>query len=121
VNAIARAFDAYLLLPGDGDPMDNEELRKMACVADVHTNGFDGTVLEAASGVPRAVYVFVNDKYGGARVTKGYVFSYYEFEKPASERMTDEDWKALVYDESRADELESLRPDWHEEFLRNTR
>jgi hypothetical protein len=121
VKQIARAFDAYLMLPGFGFPMDNEELRKMACVADVHTNGWDKTVLEAAVGAPRAIYVFANDRAGGARVTKGYVFSYYEFEKPMTERMTDEEWKATVYDPTRAKELESLRPDWHGEFLRNTR
>jgi hypothetical protein len=128
IKQIARGFDEYLMLPDQGLPWDNDELReraielrKMACVADVHTNGFDKTVLEAAVGVPRAIYVFANDRAGGARVTRGYVFSYYEFEKPMTERMTDEEWRAMVYDPSRAEELESLRPDWHEEFLKNTR
>ncbi|MDL2263979.1 DUF3160 domain-containing protein [Synergistaceae bacterium OttesenSCG-928-I11] len=120
IKEIARAFDAFLLLPGDGFPMDDGELRKMACVADVATNGWDGTVLEAASGAPRAIYVYVNDKSGGARVTKGYVFSYYEFERPMSERMTDEEWKAIVYAPDRADELERLRPGWHDKFMKNT-
>jgi hypothetical protein len=120
IKQTARAFDAFLLLPGFGFPMNNEELRKMACVADVHTNGFDGTVLETGIGTPRAIYVFANDKSGGARMTKGYVFSYYEFEKPTAERMTDEEWKKIVYDPARAEELESLRPDWYGEFRKNT-
>jgi hypothetical protein len=122
IKETARAFDAFLLLPGDGFPMDNEELRKMACVADVATNGFDGTVLEVAVGAPRAIYVFANDKSGGARVTKGYVFSYYEFEYPMSERMTDEDWRKIVYDPDLADELEkNFRPSWYGEYKKNTR
>ncbi len=92
----------------------------MACMADVHTDGFDGEVLETAVGVPRAIYVFANDQSGGARVTKGYVFSYYEFAQPMTKRMTDEDWRAIVYDPARADELEGFRPSWHEEFKKNT-
>jgi hypothetical protein len=121
IKETTRAFDAFLLLPGSGFPMENAELRKMACVADVATNGWDRTVLEAASGAPRAIYVFVDDRSGGARVTKGYVFSYYEFERPMDRRMTDEEWKTLVYDPARAEELEVLRPRWHEEFRTNTR
>jgi hypothetical protein len=122
IKETARAFDAGLLLPmrDPGYAMDDGELRKMAVVADVATNGIDGTVLEAASGVPRAIYVFANDQSGGARVTKGYVFSYYEFEYPMSGRMTDEEWRAIVYDPNRADELEKFRPSWYGEFKKNT-
>ena len=58
--------------------------------------------------------------FGGARVTKGYVFSYYEFERPMSDRMTDEEWRAIVYDPDRADELEKYRPGWYGEFKKNT-
>ncbi|MDR1133888.1 MAG: DUF3160 domain-containing protein, partial [Synergistaceae bacterium] len=121
IKETARAFDRFLLLPGYGMLTDDGELRKMACVADTATNGWDMTVLEAASGTPRAIYVFANDKSGGARVTKGYVFSYYEFERSVSERMTDEEWKAIVYDPGRENELERLCPDWYREFKENTR
>jgi len=123
IKKTARAFDENLLFPirNAGFAMDDGEQRKMAVVADVATDGFSGRVLEAGVGVPRAIYVFANDKSGGARVTKGYVFSYYEFEYPMSKRMTDKEWRAIVYDPERADELEKFRPDWHEEFRRNTR
>jgi len=122
IKDTARAFDAPLLLPGREPDfaMAEGDLRKMACVADVATDGFEGRVLQVASGAPRAIYVFVNDRSGGARVTKGYVYSYYEFKHPMSERMTDEEWKKIVYDPDRADELEKLRPDWYGEFKKNT-
>ncbi len=122
IKETAQSFNTWLLLPGEHfeNPMDDGERRKMACMADVHTDGFDGEVLETAVGVPRAIYVFANDQSGGARVTKGYVFSYYEFAQPMTKRMTDEDWRAIVYDPARADELEGFRPSWHEEFKKNT-
>jgi len=122
IKYTAKAFDAGLLLPGleSGFVIADEDLRKMAVVADVATNGFDSTVLEVGVGTPRAIYVFANDRSGGARVTKGYVFSYYEFEHPMSKRMTDEEWRAIVYDPARADELEKFRPDWYGEFKKNT-
>ena len=123
IKETARAFDAGLLIPGRDAvfTMESAELRKMAVVADVATNGWDKTVLEAGVGVPRAIYVFANDKSGGARVAKGYVFSYYEFEHPMSKRMTDQEWREIVYDPNRAEELEKYRPEWHEEFKKNTR
>jgi hypothetical protein len=89
----------------------------MALIADVATNGWDKTALEAATGTPRKIYIFVNDKSGGARIARGFVYSYYEFERPLSEgRMTDEEWKKIVYDESRAKELEKFRPAWYGEL-----
>jgi hypothetical protein len=119
IKAIARSFRGEMLLPGigqfyGGDP---QEQLKMALIADTATNGWDETVLEAATGTPRKIIAFVNDKFGGARLARGYVHSYYEFERPLSEgRMTDEEWKKIVYDPSRSEELEKYRPAWHGEF-----
>ena len=123
IKETAKAFDAGLLLPGRNPSFaaGDAELRKMAVVADVATNGWDATVLEVGIGVPRAIYVFANDQSGGARVTKGYVFSYYEFERPMEKRMTDEEWRAIVYDAERAEELEKYRPSWYVEFREKTR
>jgi hypothetical protein len=119
IKTIARGFRGDILLPGAGQfyGENAEEQLKMALVADAATNGLDKTVLEAATGTPRKIYVFVNDKSGGARLARGYVYSYYEFERPLSEgRMTDEEWKKIVYDENRAEELERLRPAWYREL-----
>jgi hypothetical protein len=123
IKETARAFDDKLLLPVHSAVfnLDEGELRKMAIIADVATDGLFGRVLEVGVGVPRAIYVFANDQSGGARVTKGYVFSYYEFEHPVSKRMTDEEWRAIVYDPARAEELEKFRPSWHEEYKKNTK
>jgi hypothetical protein len=119
IKDIARGFWGEILLPGYGMFYGEnvEEQLKMALIADVATNGRDMTVLEAATGTPRKIYVFVNDKSGGARLARGYVYSYYEFERPLSEgRMTDEEWKKIVYDPARAEELEKYRPAWHGEL-----
>jgi hypothetical protein len=118
IKEIARGFRGDILLPGSGQFGGGaEEQLKMALVADIATNGVDGTALYAATGTPRKIYVFVNDGSGGARLARGYVYSYYEFERPLGEgRMTDEEWKKLVYDISRAEELKEYRPAWHGEL-----
>ena len=41
------------------------------------------------------------------------MFSYYTFTTPMGEkRMDDDEWKALVYDEKRQDELKTALPHW---------
>jgi hypothetical protein len=61
----------------------------------------------------------VNDASGGARITRGFIFSYYEFERPLSDgRLTDEEWKKIVYDDSRAKELEQYRPAWYQKLTK---
>lgn len=117
IKMLAGAFDARLLLPGEQIP-DNEQL-KMALVTDVATDFFTSRVLHVASGRPQRIYVFVNDASGGPRITRGYIFSFYEFIRGLGEgRMTDEEWKEIVYDDSRAKELEEFRPPWYEELYK---
>ncbi|MDR1579396.1 MAG: DUF3160 domain-containing protein [Synergistaceae bacterium] len=119
IKTLARSFRGNILLPGTGEFYGDNvyEQLKMALIADAATNGWDKTALEAATGTPRKIYVFVNDKSGGARLARGYVYSYYEFERPLSDgRMTDDEWKKIVYDEARAEELEGLRPAWYREL-----
>jgi hypothetical protein len=121
IKEIARGFRGEILLPGTGEFYgdDAREQVKMALVADVATDGISGACLEAASGTPRKIYAYVNDKSGGSRLTRGYIYSYYEFERSLSEgRMTDEEWKEIVYCEDRAEELERYRPAWYRELER---
>jgi hypothetical protein len=94
---------------GEGDVEDADQLR-MAIVADVFTNAELGKVLETGLGIPYRIYVPLNDGQGGKRIAVGYGFSYYEFEKPIGERMTDETWKTLVY--SPGADLEAFKPFW---------
>jgi hypothetical protein len=117
IKNLARAFNATLLLPEDmTEPVGENvgEQLKMALIADVATDSATGeTILLAATGTPRAIYVFVNDKSGGPRITRGYVYSYYEFVASSEQRMTDGEWKKIVYDPSRAEELHRLQPSWY--------
>ena len=118
ISLITSYLNANLLLDsGYVEEKDLDQL-KMALVTDVATDGFMGRVLHVATGTPRRLYVFVNDKWGGARVTIGYTYSFYEFPRSLSDgRMTDEEWKGLVYDKARQEELEKLAPIWSESLF----
>lgn len=93
----------------------DEPSKKMAVVADVHTDARNKKVLTVGIGTPQRIYVAVKDRSGGARITVGYIFSYYEFPQPMDKRMTDEEWRALVY--GGVDILDK-EPDWIGELRR---
>jgi hypothetical protein len=71
----------------------NED-RRMALVADVHTEPNSGRVLEVAVGDPMRLYAVV-PCWGRQYLAVGACFSFYEFTKPMSERMTDAEWQTL--------------------------
>lgn len=83
------------------DPPENTAL-----VADVASNAASGQVLHVAIAEPDYIYVITNSPYGYT-LTRGAVYSYYEFISPIDERLTDEAWRALVA----AGEIPP-RPDW---------
>lgn len=93
---------------------DNEPL-KGAIVADVFTNAESNEVLEVGVGIPYRLYVPLCDSQGRKRIAQGYGFSYYEFLQPQNERMTDEEWKAMVYDEEPS--LEDMQPFWSQGLI----
>jgi hypothetical protein len=66
----------------------------MAVIGDVATDPNNSQVLEVAVGNPCRLYVLI-PFYGKTYVAVGGCLSYYEFAKPASERMTDEEWRVL--------------------------
>jgi hypothetical protein len=105
----AELVDLVLVHIEGGDIVDEDQL-KMAIVADVFTNAELGKVLETGVGIPYRIYVPLNDGQGGKRIAVGYAFSYYEFEQPIGERMTDETWKGIVY-KPKAD-LAKYEPFW---------
>ena len=115
IKELARAFTARLLLPyGTDVGYDEWEKLRMAIVTDVATDFMGEVALHVGTGTPRAIYVLVNDRSGGPRVAKGYVYSYYEFAHPLSEgRMTDDEWREIVYDKARSADLEQLHPHWY--------
>jgi hypothetical protein len=115
IKMIARSFDAQLLLPGGWEiEYDKWEELRMALIADVATDFASNRVLQVASGTPRKIFVYVNDRMGGPRIARGYVYSYYEFAGSLEEgRLTDEKWRDLVYDKNRGEELQKLHPAWY--------
>jgi hypothetical protein len=67
----------------------------MAVIADVHTDPNTASCLE--EGVGHANYIFVVVPIEGKlNLTRGSVFSYYEFPHPMSDRLTDEKWQEML-------------------------
>jgi hypothetical protein len=87
----------------------SEADERMAVVADVHTEGNSGQVLEEGVGDAFTIYA-VAPVEGQQVVAQGGVFSYYEFKQPMSDRLTDEAWQAL--------EPKPDLPQWTASFIR---
>lgn len=68
----------------------------LAAVADVHTDGNSGQVLQVAVGGPAGIEATV-DGVAHAAV----VFACFEFRQPVAERLTDEAWRAEAGSEAR--------------------
>jgi len=92
-----------------GGWMDDPNQMRMALVADVFSNAEIGLVLETAVGIPYRLYIPLNDKQGGKRIAIGYGFSYYEFDQPISQRLNNDQWKAIVYEYH---DMEKYLPSW---------
>jgi hypothetical protein len=105
----AELAKLILIHVGRGDIMTEDQLQ-MALVADVFTNAELSLVLETAVGIPYRIYVPLNDSQGGKRIAVGYCFSYYEFNQPMSNRLTNEEWKKRVYNDNPA--MASFEPFW---------
>lgn len=65
-----------------------------AVVTDVATDP-NGTVLEVGSGRVGNIYAIVNVD-GILRIAKGGVYTFYEFEQPLTQRLTDEKWREML-------------------------
>jgi hypothetical protein len=102
-----------IILPEDAGDIIEDQFKQMALVTDTHTDALPGElkVLENAVGGPQRIYVGVKDESGGSRVCVGYVYSVYEFTQPMNNRLTDEQWKSMVYAKDRRP-VESKEPAW---------
>ena len=82
------------------DPINGQELtdkeKRAGIIADIHTDALNRQILYEATGKPLILYAAVKD-INGARLTRGAVFSHYEFMDKLDERLSDEDWQAEVY------------------------
>ncbi|MBN2737142.1 MAG: DUF3160 domain-containing protein [Spirochaetales bacterium] len=105
VQPVKQVYSVYL---------EESELQK-ALIADVFTNPSSKEVREVATGRPVRLYVALNNGDGGKRIATGYGYSYYEFIQPATQRLDDEQWKALVYDKD--SDLSEKMPLWEKEYL----
>ncbi|MCD1293697.1 hypothetical protein CUJ83_01640 [Methanocella sp. CWC-04] len=92
------------------DKVSNDADKKMAVVADVHTDVNTDMVLEEGVGNPYHIFVIVEID-GDLVLTKGGAFSYYEFTHPMSDRLTDEKWQEMLQ-EGKA----PATPEWTESF-----
>ncbi|MFX1261568.1 MAG: DUF3160 domain-containing protein [Promethearchaeota archaeon] len=85
-SIVAMPQDDYLTSDADDD---------MAVIADVHTDPNTFSVLEEAVGRPMVIYVAV-EVDGQVILTRGGIFSYYEFTWPMDDRLTDEAWQDML-------------------------
>jgi hypothetical protein len=86
----------------------NLEDQKSALVADVATG--IGRVLEEGVGYP--TLIFVVSPQEPWHVTVGAVYTYYEFTVPLDQRMTDEQWRAILESGTAPD-----APEWTSSFI----
>ncbi len=89
--------------------IENKTDQSMALVADVHSANDE--CLEEAVGNAAEIWVVVPFK-GKLVLTRGATFSYYEFQQPASDRLTDEAWQQKLKD----GKVEPM-PEWTKSFL----
>ena len=119
IPTIISSLSRLVLVHNNYGYVDNTDLLKMACIADVYTNNDFGLCLEVGVANPVRLYVPLNDSQGGKRIAIGYGFSYAEFTHDMTDRMTDEQWKKIVYQPGA--DLEKYMPFWEKEcFLNET-
>lgn len=87
-----------------------------AIVVDVATDP-NGTVLELGTGRPATIYVAVLID-GKIRICEGSVYSFYQFEQPIDDRLTDSKWRRMLgveiadYQDPLKDMVKVEHPEW---------
>ncbi|MBK9125969.1 MAG: DUF3160 domain-containing protein [Chloroflexi bacterium] len=84
---------------------------RMALIADIASNPSAGTVLYTAVGNVDTLWVVTNSPLG-LQLTRGFVYSSYQFTGDIQSRLTDDDWRARV----EAGDLPP-RPSWTSTYL----
>ncbi len=83
-----------------GDVMMDEEEKRAAMIADIHTDVLKSQILYEAVGRPYVMIAYVANE-GSPRLTTGLTFNHYETTGPlGGERYTDESWEEWVYTDS---------------------
>ena len=78
-------------------PVLDEEDKRSALIADIHTDFVEGRILYEATGEPYVMLVLVGNE-GLTRLATGVAFNHYEFTNPLQKRLTDEIWQKIVYE-----------------------
>lgn len=107
IEIYGARLEHLTLSVAEGDILSDTD-KDMAVIADVHT--VVNEALEEGVGHAAEVYVVVPIA-GKLYLTRGAVFSYYEFTWPASDRLTDEKWQQMLRDGKAPD-----RPVWAKSF-----
>ena len=82
-------------------------------IADVYTDPNTYTVLEVGTGYFNIIVLIYQDQGGKLCIGVGYVMSYYEFYHPATNRLTDEEWRQIL------DNQQIQVPEWIKYLLIN--
>ncbi|MDF1540500.1 MAG: DUF3160 domain-containing protein [Candidatus Thorarchaeota archaeon] len=93
---------------------DDDDIDRAAVVTDVHTDPNEAEVLQEATGDPMVIIVAVPYPNGSVYLTRGAMFSYYEFTHPMNDRLTDEAWWEII-DSGATPEM----PDWEQNLIGN--
>lgn len=111
---VKRDYPSIVWVP-DFDIMRERDARA-GIIADVHTDAIKNQVLYEATGYPSIIYVAVKDQ-GGTRLTRGVVYSYYEFTQPSASRINDEEWQGMIYEGKNSGNLPQS-PNWTNELVK---
>jgi hypothetical protein len=108
----AGQLDNILQAPDSHVPLESNA--RSAIIADVHTDVVNGQILYEGDGIPNYIYVAVKDA-NGTRLTKGLVYSYYEFPQPIGKRLTDQTWQGINYS---ASSKNLVMPWWNKDLVK---
>jgi hypothetical protein len=91
---------SFMVQPFDTAAQPDQDSGKTALIADIHTDAIKNQILYEADGRPYVMLAIV-DNEKTPRVVTGLAYNQYEFTNPlGGQRLTDEDWKGWVYDQT---------------------
>ncbi|MCD4845978.1 MAG: DUF3160 domain-containing protein, partial [Methanosarcinales archaeon] len=109
--------DDYEFIKNFGDSLNSvitdvdDKAKKTTIIADVHTDGNTGHVLEEGVGYVDLIVVAYKLPDGRILMGSGPVMSYYEFKQPMDDRLTDEAWREML------EVSPPLKPEWMSYFI----
>lgn len=90
----------------------NAQGKQTTLIADVHTDDNTNQVLEEGVGYVHLLVLAYPTADGTIHLGVGPTLSYYEFKQPKDQRLTDEEWRSLLENNTAAQ-----RPAWQDSFI----